>query len=258
MGSAPDAARAASAGSAATKAPAGRRAIAKAEKRARILTAARTVMGEKGYAQMSMSEVASLADVAAGTVFQYAATKAELLMMVTESIWAEHVNDALLATSAPGQRSPAEVVDAIMNSLDPIFDMAVHWPETTVWIAREILFGEDLPHRREVLGLVEKLEAHIAHLLGTCSSRAHDAAAPGTAAPSPASAAPGRNDLAASPDRAHRDTALDVGARMIVTSGLAELNRARQGRGEMRLLMGRMREIVTLVAAGVGATHRAV
>ncbi|MBX7555904.1 TetR/AcrR family transcriptional regulator, partial [Streptomyces sp. tea 10] len=73
VGSAPDAARAASAGSAATKAPAGRRAIAKAEKRARILTAARTVMGEKGYAQMSMSEVASLADVAAGTVFQYAA-----------------------------------------------------------------------------------------------------------------------------------------------------------------------------------------
>lgn len=249
MGSAPDAARAASAGSAATKAPAGRRAIAKAEKRARILTAARTVMGEKGYAQMSMSEVASLADVAAGTVFQYAATKAELLMMVTESIWAEHVNDALLATSAPGQRSPAEVVDAIMNSLDPIFDMAVHWPETTVWIAREILFGEDLPHRREVLGLVEKLEAHIAHLLGTCSSRAQDA---------DDAAAPCRNDLATSPDRAHRDTALDVGARMIVTSGLAELNRARQGRGEMRLLMGRMREIVTLVAAGVGATHRAV
>lgn len=239
----------------------GRREIAKAQKRARILAAARSLMSEKGYAQMSMSEVASRADVAAGTVFQYAATKAELLMMVTESIWAEHVNDALLATSAPGQRSPAEVVDAIMNSLDPIFDMAVHWPETTVWIAREILFGEDLPHRREVLGLVEKLEAHIAHLLGTCSSRAQDAddaAAPGTAAPSPASAAPGRNDLATSPDRAHRDTALDVGARMIVTSGLAELNRARQGRGEMRLLMGRMREIVTLVAAGVGATHRAV
>lgn len=205
----------------------GRREIAKAEKRARILAAARSLMGEKGYAQMSMSEVAARADVAAGTVFQYAATKAELLMMVTENIWADHVNDALDATPGPTQHSPAAVVDAIMDSLDPIFDMAVHWPETTVWIAREILFGEDLPHRREVLVLVEKLEHHIARMLAGCRPAASDA------------------------DAAH----LDVGARMIVTSGLAELNRARQGRAELHLVLERMREIVALVAAGVGTAH---
>ena len=174
-----------------------------------------------------MSEVAARADVAAGTVFQYAATKAELLMMVTENIWADHVNDALDATPGPARHSPAAVVDAIMDSLDPIFDMAVHWPETTVWIAREILFGEDLPHRREVLALVEKLEDHIARMLARCRPAASDA-----------DAAP-----------------LDVGARMIVTSGLAELNRARQGRAELDLVLERMREIVALVAAGVGAAH---
>ena len=181
----------------------GRREIAKAQKRARILAAARSLMSEKGYAQMSMSEVASRADVAAGTVFQYAATKAELLMMVTENIWADHINDTLDATPDPGHRSPAAVVDAIMDSLAPVFDMAVHWPETTVWIAREILFGEDLPHRREVLVLVEKLENHIARMLAGCRSAAHAGTTP-----------------------------LDVGARMIVTSGLAELNRARQEVGE--------------------------
>lgn len=200
----------------------GRREIAKAKKRARILAAARSLMSEKGYAQMSMSEVASRADVAAGTVFQYAATKAELLMMVTENIWADHVNDILDATPDPGHRSPAAVVDAIMDSLAPVFDMAVHWPETTVWIAREILFGEDLPHRREVLVLVEKLENHIARMLAGCRSAAHAGTTP-----------------------------LDVGARMIVTSGLAELNRARQGRAELRLVLERMREIVALVAEGV-------
>ena len=200
----------------------GRREIAKAEKRARILAAARSLVSEKGYAQMSMSEVAARADVAAGTVFQYAATKAELLMMVTENIWADHVNDILDATPYPGHRSPAAVVDAIMDSLAPVFDMAVRWPETTVWIAREILFGEDLPHRREVLVLVEKLENHIARMLAGCRSAAHAGTTP-----------------------------LDVGARMIVTSGLAELNRARQGRAELRLVLERMREIVALVAAGV-------
>ena len=200
----------------------GRREIAKAQKRARILAAARSLMSEKGYAQMSMSEVASRADVAAGTVFQYAATKAELLMMVTENIWADHINDTLEATPDPGHRSPAAVVDAIMDSLAPVFDMAVHWPETTVWIAREILFGEDLPYRREVLVLVEKLENHIARMLAGCRSAAHAGTTP-----------------------------LDVGARMIVTSGLVELNRARQGRAELRLVLERMREIVALVAAGV-------
>ena len=202
----------------------GRREIAKAEKRARILTAARALVSEKGYAQMSMSEVAARADVAAGTVFQYAATKAELLMMVTENIWADHVNDALDATPGPAQRSPAAVVDAIMDARGPIFGMAVHGPETTVWIAREILFGEDLPHRREVLVLVEKLEDHIARMLAGCRPAASDA-----------DAAP-----------------LDVGARMIVTSGLAELNRARQGRAELDLVLERMREVAAPVAAGAG------
>ena len=91
-----------------------------------------------------------------------------------------------------------------------------------MWIAREILFGEDLPHRREVLVLVEKLENHIARMLAGCRSAAHAGTTP-----------------------------LDVGARMIVTSGHPELNRARQGRAELRLVLERMREIVALVAAGV-------
>lgn len=42
---------------------------------------------------------------------------------------------------------------------------------------------------------------------------------------------------------------------MIVTSGLAELNRARQGRAELDLVLERMREIVALVAAGVDTAH---
>lgn len=207
--------------------PRGRREIAKAEKRARILAAARGLIGEKGYAHMSMSEVAERADVAAGTVFQYATSKAELLMMVTESIWADHVRGALRATPETTPASPTAVVDAIMDSLAPIFDMAVHWPETTVWIAREILFGDELPHRLAVLGLVEVLEDHIAGILGG-----------GRGAPSDA-----------------ETTRLDVGARMIMTTGLAELNRARQGRADMAGVLGRMREVVTLVAAG--ATARA-
>ena len=48
----------------------GRRERAKAEKRARILAAARALFEERGFERTSMSEVARAADVAEGTVFQ--------------------------------------------------------------------------------------------------------------------------------------------------------------------------------------------
>ena len=63
--------------------PMGRREAGKAAKRARILDAAERRLRTQGYDQMTMAEVANDADVAIGTVFSYAATKAELLMMVT-------------------------------------------------------------------------------------------------------------------------------------------------------------------------------
>ena len=68
----------------------GRRERAKAEKRARILAAARALFEERGFERTSMSEVARAADVAEGTVFQYAATKVELLMMVVDALWGAH------------------------------------------------------------------------------------------------------------------------------------------------------------------------
>ena len=120
-----------------------------------------------------------------------------------------------------------EIADQIAALISPLVAAMRRWPEPATWVAREILFGEHLPHRREVLVLVEKLEDHIARMLAGCRPAASDA-----------DAAP-----------------LDVGARMIVTSGLAELNRARQGRAELDLVLERMREIVALVAAGVGTAH---
>ena len=60
----------------------GRRERSKLQKRARIFTAARTLFAEHGYAEVTTQQIAEHADVAAGTVFRYAATKAELLLMV--------------------------------------------------------------------------------------------------------------------------------------------------------------------------------
>jgi AcrR family transcriptional regulator len=59
----------------------GKRERSKLEKRARIEQAAREVFAEKGFAAATTQEIAARAGVAAGTLFLYAASKEELLVM---------------------------------------------------------------------------------------------------------------------------------------------------------------------------------
>ncbi|WP_051233032.1 TetR/AcrR family transcriptional regulator [Acidipropionibacterium thoenii] len=200
----------------------GRRERAKADKRARILAAARALFEERGFERTSMSEVARAADVAQGTVFQYAATKAELLMMVAEALWGAHEQ----ANTAPPRSAPAagEPAAQIAALISPFVVAMRRWPEPTTWVAREILFGADMPHRQRVLGRVEGLEEQIAARLR------HDrAGAPGAAAA--------------------------TGARLIVTGVLAELNRSRQGRIDGEDVDLVLRRLIDLVVAGAGAAR---
>ncbi|UYG16904.1 TetR/AcrR family transcriptional regulator [Brachybacterium huguangmaarense] len=200
----------------------GRRERAKADKRARILAAALALFEERGFERTSMSEVARLADVAQGTVFQYAATKAELLMMVAEALWGAHEQ----ANTAPPRSAPAagETAAQIAALVSPFVAAMRRWPEPTTWVAREILFGADMPHRQRVLGRVEGLEEQIAARL-----RDDRVGAPGAAAA--------------------------TGARLIVTGVLAELNRSRQGRIDGEDVDVVLRRLIDLVVAGAGASR---
>lgn len=192
--------------------PPGRRERAKAAKRARILAAARAQLLERGYAAMSMSEVARRADVAAGTVFQYASTKAELLMLVTAAAW--HEREGFAAGDRPA---------SITQILQPLVDVGERWPDLTTAVAREVLFGADGPLRREVLGLVDRLEDAMAQCLAAEGATSEQATA---------------------------------GARLIVTGALAELHRSVEGRADGRSLRERVGEIIALVSAGAaGAGH---
>ncbi|GMA18390.1 hypothetical protein GCM10025862_04110 [Arsenicicoccus piscis] len=200
----------------------GRRERAKADKRARILAAALALFEERGFERTSMSEVARLADVAQGTVFQYAATKAELLMMVAEALWGAHEQ----ANTAPPRSAPAagDAAAQIAALISPFVAAMRRWPEPTTWVAREILFGADMPHRQRVLGRVEGLEEQIAARL-----RDDRVGAPGAAAA--------------------------TGARLIVTGVLAELNRSRQGRIDGEDVDVVLRRLIDLVVAGAGASR---
>lgn len=62
--------------------PIGRRERAKQAKRERITTAARELFAEHGVSGVTTQQITHRADVANGTLYLYASTKAELLIMV--------------------------------------------------------------------------------------------------------------------------------------------------------------------------------
>ena len=130
----------------------GRRAQAKAQKRARICAAADELFRSQGYAGTTTQQVADVADVAAGTVFTYAASKPELLMMV--------MNHRLRTELARGMAAADDVSDplaAIMALLAPLLELATTDRETFLLFVREVLFGNEGEHRAESEAAIDQL-----------------------------------------------------------------------------------------------------
>ena len=164
---APDEDRTSVAGAAidAPDAPApGRRERNKRDKQGRILAAAEDLFAERGYALVTTQDIADRADVAAGTLFRYAASKPELLLMVFNAEWRRALNAT--RHDAPASAAPLAPTDAIMALLRPLLTSAALNPENTAYYQREILWGEPTgAYRAEALELVDGLEASIATLL---------------------------------------------------------------------------------------------
>lgn len=136
----------------------GRRDRNKAAKRAAISRAATQLFTEQGYAATTTQQVARAADIAEGTLFRYASSKPELLLMVIN----EHLRPLVDGVEEP---SGVAVEDEILQLLSPIIDLAESQPENAAPFLREVLFGEDGPQRREALGLVDRVVSRIAVLL---------------------------------------------------------------------------------------------
>lgn len=189
----------------------GRRERNKAEKRARIRDAAARLFVERGYDGTTMAQVAHDADVAIGTVFQYAATKPELLMMVAADRWRDVLD--VVVTGLAGRTDP---VKAILSLIDPVVDTAYAEPELSMATARELLFGAPGPHREEVANIVAAVEDAVTDLL----LRA------------------GAGDLAQS------------AARLVVSGALLEINRTRTGRADSASARARLQDLVEVAVRG--------
>lgn len=192
----------------------GRRERLKADKRARILKAATARFRAQGYAATTVAQVADDADVAVGTVFQYAATKAELLLMVaTDEL-------AGIVRSGVGRASRQErAEDALFVLLDPLMTLAGEQPEIGMTVAREVLFGEPGPHRASAVAVIAELEEVIAAELVR---------------------------------RGYRPDRTEVAARSIVSAGMIELHRTRTGQEDAADTRARLAAHVSVVLHGVG------
>ncbi|UEA61162.1 TetR/AcrR family transcriptional regulator [Gordonia otitidis] len=136
----------------------GRRARNMRDKQDRIFRAAADLFAERGFESVSTGQVSDRADVAAGTVFRYASTKGELLLMV--------LNDELrraLDVGAARAESTTDTAGAIYEMVLPLLEYAQANPENGNAYHRELLFGGSSDHyRAEGLALVAELQDRIA------------------------------------------------------------------------------------------------
>jgi AcrR family transcriptional regulator len=139
----------------------GRRERNKQEKLDRITAAARELFTQYGVDEVTTQQVAEKADVGSGTLFLYAKTKAELLLLVHNVKYAE----ALSSGVAAAEREEA-VLDGIMAIIRPIVKCNRVQIENGRTYLKEIVFGDPAePHHAEALALTIRTEAAIAEVL---------------------------------------------------------------------------------------------
>ncbi|MFM9443059.1 TetR/AcrR family transcriptional regulator [Streptomyces acidiscabies] len=142
--------------------PIGRRELAKQAKRERIMTAARELFAAHGVDRVTTQQVARRADVAIGTLYLYASTKAELLIMVQNEKFAAAVDSGLAAANTVGQGA----LERVIALLRPVVECVREHIENGRTYLHELVFGDPAePYRQAGLALAGRLKDGITGLL---------------------------------------------------------------------------------------------
>jgi AcrR family transcriptional regulator len=143
------------------RAPIGRRERSKQDKRERIRLAAQELFAVHGMGGATTQQIADRADIAIGTLYLYAATKAELLIMVQNQKFATAIDDGLAAAATVNG-----TLEEVLALIRPVVACVREHVENGRTYLHELVFGDPAEnHRREGLGLAARLEDGIATLL---------------------------------------------------------------------------------------------
>jgi AcrR family transcriptional regulator len=141
--------------------PVGRRERNKQAKLERIMTAASELFAEHGVDEVTTQQIADKADIGTGTLFLYAKTKGELLLLVQNAQYAA----ALQRGRAAAETIP-DVLDAVLSIVQPIVQCNRAQIENGRTYLREMVFGDpEEPHHGEALAIAAQTEEAITAVL---------------------------------------------------------------------------------------------
>jgi TetR/AcrR family transcriptional regulator len=153
--------------------PVGRRERNKQNKLDRITAAAGELFAKHGVDEVTTQQIADKADIGTGTLFLYAKTKGELLLLVQNASYV----DALVKGRAAAEGIP-DALDAVMAIVRPVVECNRTQIDNGRTYLREIVFGDpEEPYHRDALALTVQTEEAIASVL-----RRDQRASPGDAA----------------------------------------------------------------------------
>ncbi|MBD8661043.1 TetR/AcrR family transcriptional regulator [Frigoribacterium sp. CFBP 8754] len=156
-----------------TSAPLGRRERNKQEKLERITRAASDLFSRHGVDEVTTQQVAEAADVGAGTLFLYARSKGELLLLAQNAAYERALERGLAA--AAGE---AALVDAVVALVTPIVECNRSHVENGRTYLREMVFGDAAePHHAAALAIVARTEEALADIVADRAGRSPEEAA---------------------------------------------------------------------------------
>ena len=141
--------------------PVGRRERNKQDKLGRIIAAASELFARHGVDEVTTQQIADQADIGTGTLFLYAKTKGELLLLVQNAKYAEALEQGRAdAEAVPG------VLDAVLAIVRPIVECNRAQIDNGRTYLREMVFGDPAePRHGEALAIVAQTEQAIAAVL---------------------------------------------------------------------------------------------
>ena len=145
----------------ATSQPVGRRERNKQAKLERITAAASELFAEHGVDEVTTQQIADRADIGTGTLFLYAKTKGELLLLVQNA----HYAAALEKGRVSAEKVP-DALDAVLSIVRPIVQCNRAQIENGRTYLREMVFGDPgEPHHGEALTIAGQTEEAITAVL---------------------------------------------------------------------------------------------
>lgn len=144
-----------------TTQPLGRRERNKQEKLDRITAAATELFAEYGVEDVTTQQIADKADIGTGTLFLYAKTKGELLLLVQNAHYAE-----ALERGQADAETIQDALGAVMAVVRPIVECNRTQIDNGRFYLREMVFGDPTePHHSAALTIVAQTEEAIAAIL---------------------------------------------------------------------------------------------